>query len=336
MARVSVVIPVYNEAARFASLWLALQTQTHPPDEIIFVDGGSTDGTPDLIAATVADARLANVRHADVRVLSAPQRSIPAALNTGIQAATGDIIVRLDGHSAPYPDYIERCLTVLTATGAQNVGGRWDIRPGAQTAEAHGIAAAVGSRLGAGDALYRLADTATATDTDTVPFGCFLRQTWQDLGGYNEALLTNEDYEFNYRIRQRGGRVHFDPSIRCVYYARSTLTTLRQQYWRYGRWKAEMLKANPASLRGRQALPILWSGGGPVLLLLAGTVVRRWPALAAALLLPWLVYLLALAISSRAAVGASRGWMILALLTIHFSWGAGAWYTLLFGSPRTA
>jgi len=71
-------------------------------------------------------------------------------------------------------------------------------------------------------------------------------------------LLTNEDYEFNTRIRQAGGRVWLDPQIRSVYFARGNLAELAQQYWRYGFWKAQMLKRYPKTLRLRQALPPLF------------------------------------------------------------------------------
>src|SRR4030095_11405510 len=78
------------------------------------------------------------------------------------------------------------------------------------------------------------------------------------IGAYNESLLTNEDYEFNTRIRKSGGRVWLDPSIRSVYFARSTLKELIRQYWRYGFWKWRMLRRFPDTIRWRQALPPLF------------------------------------------------------------------------------
>ena len=81
------------------------------------------------------------------------------------------------------------------------------------------------SLLGAGDAAYRL-PSARAGDVDTVPFGCFRRSTWEAVGGFNEELLTNEDYEFYLRLRQRGGRIYFDPKIRSEYFSRSTFRSL--------------------------------------------------------------------------------------------------------------
>jgi GT2 family glycosyltransferase len=107
--------------------------------------------------------------------------------------------------------------------------------------------------LGAGDALYRIGGS--AQEVDTVPFGAFRRELVEKIGLFDETLLTNEDYEFNVRVRQSGGRVWLDPSIQSTYYARSTLGELSKQYWRYGYWKAQMLRRYPRTLRLRQLLP---------------------------------------------------------------------------------
>ena len=149
-------------------------------------------------------------------------------MNRGIDAAHGEIIVRLDGHSRPPPDYVGRALDALRETGAAVVGGMWEIAPGGPTLIAEAIARAVAHPIGAGNAAYR---TARATDSgrtevDTVPFGCLRKTTWEALGGFDERLLTNEDYEFNYRVRSSGSAVVPDPDIRCTYFARSTLAGL--------------------------------------------------------------------------------------------------------------
>ena len=90
-----------------------------------------------------------------------------------------------------------------------------------------------------------------------MPFGCFRRSLWHELGGLDERLWTNEDYDFNYRVRQRGLKVVLDPAIRCTYYARPAIAGLARQYGRYGWWKARMLARQPRSIRGRQLVPAL-------------------------------------------------------------------------------
>jgi len=137
-----------------------------------------------------------------------------------------------------------------------NVGGVWDIHPRNEKWIARSIAVAASHPLGVGDAQYRF--TNKAAYVDTVPFGAFKRDLIDKIGPFDETLLSNEDYEFNTRIRESGGRIWLDPSIRSIYYARPNLDELSRQYWRYGFWKAQMLKRYPKTLRLRQAIPPLF------------------------------------------------------------------------------
>jgi hypothetical protein len=118
---------------------------------------------------------------------------------------------------------------------------------------ARAIAVAAGHPLGAGDARYRIGSQ--SREVETVPFGAFYRQWYDRVGRFDESLLSNEDYEFNHRLRLAGGRIWFDPSIRSMYFARKSYSALLRQYIRYGFWKARMLGRYPRSLRWRQALP---------------------------------------------------------------------------------
>ena len=248
---VSVVVPCRNEAMWIGGLLDAIRTQEAAVLEIVLVDTGSDDGTQDVVERYQR-------AHPDLplRCVSVPGAGIAEAMNRGVVAARGDIIVRLDGHSRPAADYVCRVLEALQETDAAVVGGVWMIAPGGQTVVADAIAYAVAHPVGAGDALYRTGRMIRGRqEVDTVPFGCFRKVTWEELGGYDEELLTNEDYEFNYRVRATGLVVLLDPDIRCTYFARSTLARLRNQYFRYGWWKVQMLKRHPRSLRWRQVVP---------------------------------------------------------------------------------
>jgi succinoglycan biosynthesis protein ExoA len=210
----------------------------------------------------------------------------------------------------------------LVSNKGENIGGIWEIRPGKPGVIAAAIAAAAAHPFGVGDALYRY--TTTAAYVDTVPFGCFWRHTLEEIGGYDETLLTNEDYELNTRIRQRGGRIWLDPAIRSVYFARSTLGALARQYWRYGYWKVQMLRRYPGTLRWRQALPPVF-----VLSLLGLAVLAVFWSLAGwALLTEVALYLVVLLAGAIPAARRAGDWRLtagipLAIAVMHICWGSG-------------
>jgi succinoglycan biosynthesis protein ExoA len=323
--KVSVIVPCYNEQYTIRLLLEALCSQTFPRGdmEVVIADGMSKDGTLEAIAAFQEDyPELA------VHVVDNTRRNIPSGLNCAIEASHGDLIVRLDAHSKPYPDYVERCVRAHEAGLGDNIGGVWEIQPGASTWIAGSIAVAASHPIGVGDAMYRLA--ATAAEVDTVPFGSYRRTLVERIGGYNEALLTNEDYEFNTRIRQANGRVWLDPSIRSVYFARSTFGELVRQYWRYGYWKWRMLRNFPSTVRWRQALPPLFVLSLLGLLLLS----IFFPPVSWLLFLELFLYFFVLLVAGLfAAIKQHKLHLLpglpLAIAAMHVSWGSGFLWSML-------
>ncbi|MFQ5615319.1 MAG: glycosyltransferase family 2 protein, partial [Anaerolineales bacterium] len=245
-----------------------------------------------------------------------------------LKSGAGDFIVRLDAHSTPDPNYVTRCITALETGQGENVGGVWQIAPGGDGWLARSIAAAAAHPLGVGDARYRFTEQAQLVDT--VPFGAFRRTLVDRIGTFDETLLTNEDYEFNVRVRQSGGRVWLDPAIQSTYFARGTLGALARQYLRYGYWKAQMLRRYPETIRWRQATPPL-----SVLNLIVLALLAVW--------FPWVCWLLALeaflyALALLAAgvqVGLkNRDFLLslgvpLAIAIMHISWGSALLWSLI-------
>lgn len=340
--RVSVIIPCRNERASVIELLDDLTRQEYPLAELIVVDNASTDGTWDALE----EYRRAHPS-CPLQVVKCERIGQPAALNAGIRAATGDVIVRMDAHSRPDPSYVRLGVHTVCDVGAGVAGGVWEIVPGRPTIVAQAIARGVSHPMGAGDAAYRTGRSIPEPlPVDTVPFGCFLKATWEQLGGFNERVLTNEDYEFNYRVRQSGRQVILDPRIRSTYYARPTLAALAVQYSRYGWWKAQMLKAHPKSLRWRQAVPAAFVAG---VIALAGLTAALGFAgfqvlfVVSALALVGLLALYggALGYAAWRISGGRRSWALFPVLplvfaTIHFCWGGGVLVNLLtFGRwPR--
>ena len=316
---VSVVIPVLNEECTIVPLLRALRRQTYPVGlmQVVIADGGSQDATREMIRGYAA-------RHPELAILLEENASgsVPAGLNVAVSRSSGEIVVRFDGHSEPFPDYIERCVAALTAGLGDNVGGRWKVMPSRRGAVPAAIAFAAVHTLGAGDARYRTGGQ--AGPVDTVPFGAYRRSTFEAVGPYDETLLANEDYEWNVRLRASGGCVWFDGEIQCVYRPRETYRALGRQYFRYGFWKFRMLLGAPESLRLRQAAP-------PAALVLAATLgvaCRRRPVALVALGPMAGAYTAALV---RAGLAASQGTghrqlaasVPVALAVMHLSWATG-------------
>jgi len=323
--RVSIIVPCFNEEATIGGLLEAIRRQSHPLDdiEVVIADGMSDDGTRERIAAYGA-------AHPDLvlRLVDNPKRIIPAALNRAVEAARGEVIIRMDAHSIPAPDYVERCLETLESTGAANAGGLWEIHPGEDTWIARGIAAAAAHPLGAGGARYRVGGE--AGPVETVPFGAFRREWLDRVGPFNESLHTNEDYEYNVRIHRAGGEVWFDPRIRSVYLARPNLRALARQYARYGYWKARMLRRHLGTLKPRQAIPALFVGS-----LLALAALSSFVGLARALLGVELGLYLSLTIGAGVLEALRRkdallaASFALALWTMHIAWGTAFLWGML-------
>ena len=325
MVSVSIVVPCYNEQATIGQLLEAIYQQSYPRHdlEVIIADGLSTDATREVIKEFQKG-------HPDlaIRVVDNQKRIIPAGLNLAIESARGDYIVRLDAHSIPEKNYIALCIDSLASGRGENVGGVWEVTPQGEGWIARSIALAAVHPMGVGDARYRLGGLAQWVDT--VPFGAFERSIFQKIGFFNEKLLTNEDYEFNVRIRQAGGKIWLDPNIRSKYYSRPSLGALARQYWRYGYWKAQMLRKYPGSIRWRQLLPptlVLC-----IIILMAGSIV--FPFLRSGLYGVSGLYFLALLLAGIQA-GVNQRFLPyllgipLAIATMHLMWWSAFLWVLL-------
>jgi succinoglycan biosynthesis protein ExoA len=331
---ISVLIPCRNEEASITSVLHAFAAQEYPVDrmEIILADGQSADKTRERIT-DFASAHL----DISIRLLDNPGRTAPAGINAGLRVAKGEIILRMDAHSIPQFDYVRQCVDLLESTGCAGVGGAWDVVPSKNTFWARAIAVAGENPFATGGARYRVGGA--AGEVETVPFGAYRRDLFERLGGFNEAVPVNEDYEWNYRVRKSGGKIYYSPAIRSTYFARSTLATLTRQYYAYGHQKAVMLSFHPESLRIRQLIPALFLPS-----LVAGLIggLLWFPC--------WIVLLGELAAYGLAALGFAsreavrrRAWeylfsLPLVFFLMHASWGFGFFVgitRIVFGQRRS-
>jgi len=310
---VAVVMPVRNEEATLADAVASVLAQDFDGSlEVCIAVAPSTDGTravADGLAA--ADGR--------VSVVDNPAGITPAGLNAAIRATTAPVVVRVDGHAELGPGYVARALETLSRTGAANVGGVQE--PRGRTPFERAAGRAMASRFGAGDARFHYGGPEGAVDT--VYLGVFRRTAIEAVGLFDGSLVRNQDYELNWRLREAGGTVWFDPALRVGYRPRATLPALARQFHQYGRWKRVVLGRHPRSLRWRHLVAPTVAFG-----VLAGLVfgVLWMPAL----VIP-VGYLAGVAIVS-VVVGRRPG-MVMRLLFVypamHLGWGIG----FLMGPP---
>ena len=326
--KVSIVVPCYNEEKTIGLLLKAIQKQDYPLSniEIVIADALSTDATKKKISEFIK-----STPSIIVKVVDNAKQTIPSGVNCAAKAAKGEILIRLDAHSEPNKEYVKISVDLLRNNVAENVGGIWEIQPGEDTCIANAIAKAAAHPLGAGDAKYRI--STKAQYVDTVPFGAFYKKTFENIGRLDETLLANEDYEFNARLKNSGGRIWLDPRIRSKYYARKNLKELAKQYWRYGYWKVRMLQRYPATIRWRQAIPPLFVAS----IYFLGVLSIFNPFTRIILGVEFGIYLLiAVLIGLQSAIKHSDlcfTLMPFAIITMHFSWGSGFIHSL-FTSAR--
>ena len=304
---VSVVLPTLNERGYIRDCLDSLLAQDYPIDEILVCDGGSTDGTREIVKLSAAH----------VRLVDNPRVTAAAAMNIGIEASSTEIICRADAHTVYASDYVRRCVDALLTTGASNVGGR--MVPVGTTRFGRAVAAVTSSPFGIGPGRFHYADN--VEDVDTVYLGCWRRETLLALGGYDEHSLqwAAEDQELNLRLRQAGGRVVLDPSIRSWYFPRESPRGLARQYHNYGVAKA-------STLAKHRTLPT-WRPLAPAALV-AATIVALVTQRGVRRMLPVAVHAgvagaAAFKIGRQPGVAPHRAFAVIQIC--HWSYGFGFW-----------
>ncbi len=325
---VSVVIPVRNEARFIGGCLDDVSAQDYPAHlvEILVVDGGSRDGTRDIVASLGRlDRRIS--------LLDNPRGSAPAGLNVGIRATRGEVIARVDARAVLEPDYLSTGVRLLQETGADNVGGpRTAV---AATFRGRLLGLVLESRFGMGGAARHYRERELRA-VDTVYLGIYPRRTLEAIGLYEEELVRDQDDELNFRLRARGGRILISPALRTGYLTLPSLRRFVGQNFLYGLWKVRVFQKHPGMMSARHFVPPLFALG-----LVAG-VPLALASRAAALALG-----VAMSAYGVGAVGASValsrrvGWRYAPALPptfflLHLAWGLGFLAGLLRFLPRWA
>ena len=318
---VSVVMTVLNESRHLSGAVRSVFDQDYPGSiELVVAVGPARDGTPGL-------ARELAAAHSRMTVVDNPSGRTPSGLNLAISAAdpASTVIVRTDGHAQLPRDYIRTAVEALERTGAANVGGM--MVPRGETPFEQAVARAMSSRIGLGSAPFHTGGT--EGPADSVYLGVFDRTVLDKTEGYDEHYARAQDWELNYRIRDLGAVVWFDPRLRVDYCPRGSITALAAQFRSSGEWRAQLVRKFPKTANARYLAAPLASAGlaGSAVVLVINAVALHSAALAvAAVAVPagYAAFIVVGALATRRGLGArASAWYPVVLVTMHTSWGTG-------------
>jgi len=307
---VTVLIPVFNEERHVPAVVGAMLSQDFEgSSEFVFIDGGSTDRTPEILKDL-------SRRDRRVRVLDNPRRQTAAGLNVGLRAARGRIIARMDAHTHYPAGYISRGVERLERGDVAHVSG--PAVPLAAGKWSRRVALALSTRIGTGGARFRH-EQETEIEVDSGFAGLWQRSTLEGHGGWDEGWPKNQDAELAARIRAAGGRLVCLPQLSAGYIPRDSLASLGRQYMQYGYYRAKTSVRHRSSMRRAHLLP-------PALtLLFAIALSRGLPGRLARTAVA--CYGLALAGSAAGAVrkadARDAACLPVVFLVMHLSWGLG-------------
>lgn len=313
--RVSIVIPCRNEAGFIARCLASLEAADLDRESttVLVCDGMSSDGTRTEVAAFTQ-------RLPWMKMLDNTARTTPQALNLGVQHQPFDVVIILGAHAEVERDFVVRNLEVLRVDESVGCAG------GIITSEysdvrSRCIGMAMAHPFGVGSAHFRTG--LLSGYVDTVAFGAYRREVFARVGWFNEALVRNQDDEFNYRVTEAGFRIKLDTGIRSRYHVRASYGKLFRQYRQYGYWKVYVNRLHGAITTWRQLVPAAW-----VAFLVVGAVasclrpVLLWPYIAVILL-----YITAAKLSAfRAGAKISDvAGVVMAFIVLHLAYGIGYW-----------
>jgi len=286
-----------------------VQDQTYRNIEIIVVDGMSEDDTAKLVGEAMR-------RDNRIRIVPNPDRITPRAMNVGLENSRGEWLVRIDAHATVPTDYVERAVAHLRTGEWSGVGGRKDGM--GITSAGRAIAAAMASPFGVGGSTYH--HGTEVREVEHVPFGAYPVNLARSIGGWDERLRVNQDFEFDWRIRRTGRPLLFDPRLRIDWICRQSVRDLLRQYVRYGRGKVRVAAMHPKSVSLRHLVPPLM-----FLWIVAATLVAPFrPLLAALAVAPYVLFVAVgvIATAPRVPKGDRRHlWLIFPAM--HLGWGYG-------------
>ena len=316
MSKISIIIPCLNEEKYIDSCIDSIVNSNLDDYELIFIDGGSSDKTVNIIE----DYQKEN---SCIQLLHNPEKFTPISMNMGIKDSKGAYIFIISAHAKYDDGYFITLVKHMKALNANCVGGVLLTKVKNSNKKSNSIKEILSNKFGVGNADFRTGSS-EVKEVDTVAFGCYSKESFDQYGLYDERLIRNQDIELNKRIINGGGKIYLIPEVTCTYYARENFSDLAKNNFANGKWNiltAYYTKTlNSLSLRHFIPLFFLLSLFVPLLL---------------SIFIPKFAYIAFLSLSSYFALVIivsfklrdkknSFFYLIMSFFTLHLSYGVGS------------
>jgi GT2 family glycosyltransferase len=237
--RISIVVCSYNGSRTIRDTLEGLDRLDYPDYEVIVVDDGSTDATPEI------------ARSHDVKLISTPNQGLAAARNVGLAAASGEIVAYLDDDAYPDPDWLTYLAIGFTDSEVCGVGG-----PNLLPPEDGDVAECVANAPG-GPAHVLVGDR----EAEHIP-GCNMafRKDWLlAVGGFDPQFrCAGDDVDLCWNVQRIGGRIGFHAGALVWHHRRGSIARYWKQQLGYGKAEALLARKWPGKYNSAGHVP--WSG----------------------------------------------------------------------------
>jgi len=227
---VSIIIPTRNEEKYIRLCLDSVIAQDYPRDklEILVVDGMSDDATRETLKSYAHE-------HSHIRLLDNPKIITSCALNFGINASKGELVLWMSAHNSYEKNHVSSCVNNLKKYDADAVGGVIITSPRDKRFMGKAICVASSHSFGVGGSAHKTG-TKEAKWVDTAFGVCYKKEVFGKIGLFNEKLTRGQDMEFSLRMKKAGLKTLLAPEIVSTYFTRSDFPSFWKHMFKNGIW----------------------------------------------------------------------------------------------------
>lgn len=219
--RVTVVMPVYNSRDTIGKCLESLMVLDHLSFEVIVLDDGSTDGTPEISEG-----------YTSVRTVRLQRGGPSRARNIGINMARGEFVAFTDGDCVVDRDWLTELEKGFLSPEIAGVGG--DQKSPADDSEKGKLIQDFMKCIGFVTGYIKTDRSMRETEHNPSCCSMYRKQVLREVGGFDEALFPSEDVELDLKVKRLGYKLMYNPAASVAHYRPSTYAGFARMMRRYG------------------------------------------------------------------------------------------------------